>query len=224
MEHLFEHIALDINAHAYVKNPLSSDLGKRILFNSIQLIHQQGFENITFKKIAQHINTSEASIYRYFENKHQLLLYLISWYWAWLFFKIKYETHNISNPETRLKNALKVITEDRVNDDRIVHISEQDLYDIVIAESTKIYLSSKVDMENEKGLFAGYKKLVGEINQIIQEINPDFIYGNMLISTVIEGVHHQKFFAAHLPKLTNNINQNSIQEFYENLVLKTIKA
>ena len=37
-------------------------------------------EEFTFRKLAQKINTTEASVYRYFENKHRLLIYILAWY------------------------------------------------------------------------------------------------------------------------------------------------
>lgn len=45
----------------------------------------------------------------------------------------------------------------------------------------------------------------------------------MLISTVIEGAHHQRYFSKHLPFLTNvEAGKNNIVKFYTDLVQKTI--
>ncbi|MDH5608082.1 MAG: TetR/AcrR family transcriptional regulator, partial [Cyclobacteriaceae bacterium] len=41
------------------------------------MIAQIGFERFNFKKLSTTINSTEASVYRYFKNKHQLLDYLI---------------------------------------------------------------------------------------------------------------------------------------------------
>ena len=53
-----------------------------------------GFESFTFKKLAAKIESTEASVYRYFENKHKLLIYLVSWYWNWVEYRLDMEiTH-----------------------------------------------------------------------------------------------------------------------------------
>jgi AcrR family transcriptional regulator len=41
--------------------------------NGLILINKIGFEEFTFKKLSIEISTTEASIYRYFENKHQII-------------------------------------------------------------------------------------------------------------------------------------------------------
>lgn len=40
------------------------------------MIYKTGYEAFTFKKLAEDIGTTEAGIYRYFENKYKLLVYL----------------------------------------------------------------------------------------------------------------------------------------------------
>jgi hypothetical protein len=45
----------------------------------------------------------------------------------------------------------------------------------------------------------------------------------MLVTTVIEGVHHQHFFADHLPGLTTIIDgEDSISNFYKLFVFSII--
>ena len=58
------------------------------------------------------------------------------------------------------------------------------------------------------------------VGDIVLEINPTFKYPNMLISTVLEGAHNQRFFAQHLPRLTNTVEgEDAITEFYLQMVL-----
>ena len=82
MKNILEGIKINISPKIYVKDPETSELGKKILENSILLIDEIGFDNFTFKKLGQRIGSNESSIYRYFESKHKLLLYLTSWYWG----------------------------------------------------------------------------------------------------------------------------------------------
>ena len=80
MKELLSHIQIKVNDKVFVKDPQSSDLGQRIVSIGAKMIDELGFEEFTFKKLSKEINTTEASIYRYFENKHRLLIYLISIY------------------------------------------------------------------------------------------------------------------------------------------------
>ena len=73
-----------------LRNPLETELGRNIIEHSIILMDELGFEAFTFKKLAVKIDSNETSIYRYFENKHLLLLYLVVWYWNWVSFLIDY--------------------------------------------------------------------------------------------------------------------------------------
>ena len=77
-------IKISVNVGLYLKEPQNSTLGKKILKNSIILIDKNGFEAFTFTKLAEEIHSTEDSIYRYFKNKHILLLYLFNWYWEWV--------------------------------------------------------------------------------------------------------------------------------------------
>jgi AcrR family transcriptional regulator len=74
----------------FLRNPEQSELGKKIIMRSIQLIHEQGFKALTFKKLAEAIGSTEAGIYRYFENKHRLLIYITAWYWSWLEYRVPF--------------------------------------------------------------------------------------------------------------------------------------
>jgi hypothetical protein len=103
------------------------------------------------------------------------------------------------------------------------HINEKKLNQIIISESSKAYLTREVDEENKQGAFSAYKRLVGRVSEIVTEINADYKYPRMLISTVIEGAHHQRFFASHLHSLTDIVpGEDSITSFYKEMVIKAI--
>ena len=90
-------INLQINDGLYLKDPQMTPLGQKILQHSVLLIDELGFENFTFGKLAKLISSTEASIYRYFENKHKLFVYLLNWYWEWMRFRIDFNTMNITD-------------------------------------------------------------------------------------------------------------------------------
>jgi hypothetical protein len=70
---MIQNIQIQLNEHLYLKDPMQSELGKAMLNKSVELIYEIGFEEFTFKKLSVTIPTTEATIYRYFENKHRLL-------------------------------------------------------------------------------------------------------------------------------------------------------
>ncbi len=216
-------IVIRVNDRTYLKDPETSDLGKKILSVGIDLIDELGFESFTFRKLAKEINSSEASIYRYFESKHKLLLYFASWYWAWLDYQMDINLANVISPIERLERAIKLITAETKEDSNFSHINEIKLHRIVISDFSKAYLTKDVDQENKDGAFTGYKHLVGRVSDIIHELKTDYSYPHMLVSTVVEGAHMQRYFAQHLPKLTDQVRgEDSIQTFYTNLVFNAI--
>lgn len=225
MQDLLSNISIHVNENIFLKNPESSDLGKKIIQGGIELLDEAGFDAFTFNKLAKKINSTEASIYRYFESKHKFLLFITTWYWGWLEYRLVFALANINSPEDRMERAIKLLTEDVVEKGTFPHINEIKLYRIVVSESSKAYLTREVDQQNKEGCFTGYKRLVQRVSDIILEINPDFKYPHMLVSTVIEGAHHQRYFAEHLPKLTDEIkNGDAISQFYTDMVFKSIEC
>lgn len=215
MQALQSNIAIKINPKVFKKDPISSELGEKILRQGIDLIVELGFESFTFKKLAGRINSTEASIYRYFENKHNLLAYLTMWYWSWMEYKLVLKTLNIDCPKERLRRAIRCLTEEVVEDKEVSQIDEAKLHQIVITESSKVYMCKSVDSDNESGFFSVYKTLVQRVANIILEINPNFKYPHMLVTTIIEGAHHQRFFADHLPRLTDLVDgEDAVTTFY----------
>jgi AcrR family transcriptional regulator len=205
---------------------METELGRKILDFGIDLIDNLGFEKFTFKKLATAINSTEASIYRYFENKHKLLLYLVSWYWTWLEYLINYQTNNIDDPKRKLRLVVEALANAGTYDPNFAHIDEAALHRIVVAESSKAFLTKDVDGENEMGLFQGYKSLAGKIAGFLAEINPGYPYPKALAVTAIEASRMQIYFAQHFPSLTElelgNAGSSSTADFLEQLMLKSL--
>ena len=189
------------------------------------MIHELGFELFTFKKLGQEISSPESSIYRYFVSKHALLIYLTSWYWTWTEYRLVVTTSNVKSPEKRLKSAIEILTQPVTVDNSISYVNEVLLCEIVFSESLKSYHTIKVDEENKKGAFNSYKAAVKRVSDIVLEVAPTCKQPHMLISTVIEGAHQQKYFAEHLPSLTDKADKkNSITTFYTDLVFRFLKS
>ncbi len=91
-------LRIKMNEKLYLRDPESTELGRRIVKEAIVMIEALGFEEFTFQKLAEAVGTTEASVYRYFENKHRLLVYIIAWYWTWMEYLVVYNINNLSSP------------------------------------------------------------------------------------------------------------------------------
>jgi len=195
-------ISIVISDKYFEKDPQSSDLGRRIISDGVLLMDELGFEKFTFRKLATRINSTEASIYRYFENKLKLLLYLTTWYWAWVEHTIDYHTHHLNSPQDKLARIWEIICHVDVGHESELPINIVALRRIVEVESDKTYLTKEVDEINQQGLFKGFKGLCHKIAEIIAQINPTYEHPHALVSMMLESSHQQAFFAEHLPALT----------------------
>ncbi|MBB1192790.1 TetR/AcrR family transcriptional regulator [Flavobacterium sp. SOK18b] len=223
MDAILSNISIAINEKLYVKNPETSTLGKKIIENSILLIDEIGFDNFTFKKLGERIGSNESSIYRYFENKHKLLLYLSSWYWGWIEYKLVFATNNILIPIDRLKKAITIVTEKIEDDYATTHINENILNKIIIAEFTKTLLTKEVDEENKEGFFLVYKRVINRLIEMIVAINQEYPFAKSLASSIVEGALHQHFLKDHLKTITNCNETISPTDFYIDLVERIAK-
>jgi AcrR family transcriptional regulator len=224
MKDLLSTVNIKVNEKLFLKNPTSSDLGMKIINIGIELLEEVGFENFTFKKLATRIETTEASIYRYFECKHSFLLYLINWYWGMIEYRLLIETANIDDPIRKLYKSLHVITSVPNPENELVFQWELSLKSLVINESAKVYRTKTVDKENKEGAYSVYKSIVARIVELIEEINPNYPYPAMLISTIIESSNHQRFFKDHLPRLTNTLsNEDAYEHFALDIINKTLQ-
>lgn len=206
-------VQIQVNSNLYLRDPQETKLGKKIIQQGIQLIDEIGIENFTFKKLAAKMSSTEASIYRYFENKHALLVYLVSWYWEWVRFRIDFNAMNVEDPRRRLKITIKTIIDTIRLATPAEYIDRDLLHNIVVKEGIKAYHINQVDKENEMGYFTPYKALGQKIANIILAINPEFPYPKTLASNLLEMANNQMYFAEHLPKLTDlNMKNGDMSE------------
>lgn len=223
MNTILSNLKIQVNEKIYVKDPETSALGKKIIEQSILLIDEIGFDNFTFKKLGEKIGSNESSLYRYFENKHKLLVYLSSWYWSWMEYKLVFATNNISDPKEKLRKAITIITEKVEDDNSTEHINEAILNKIIIAEFTKTLHTKEVDQENKEGFFLIYKRVINRIVTIVNEVNPNYPYAKSLVSTIVEGSLHQHFLTEHLTTITDCNDSVSTTQFYLNLTENVLR-
>ncbi|KRO79158.1 MAG: TetR family transcriptional regulator [Polaribacter sp. BACL8 MAG-120531-bin13] len=206
----------------FIKDPETSVLGKNIITQGMELIHEMGFDGFTFKKLGTHIGSNESSIYRYFENKHKFLLYLSSWYWAWVEYNLVMETHSITDPKEKIIQAVTVLTRKVDNDSSNTPINLVLIHKIMISEFSKSFLTKSVDQENEQGLFVAYKRVHSRLQGFIKVANPSYNFSASLANTILAGVLQQYYYKDHFPSLTDCSDINEPCNYYINLIYKTL--
>lgn len=217
-----------MNHKLYLKDPEGSEIGRNILKSSVSLIKNLGFELFTFKKLAEEIGTTEATVYRYFENKHRLLNYIVAWYWHWLDYQLMFNTNNLTDNRQKINIISNILTwQLQGKHDTEYLFNLDDLHNIIIVESSKVYLTKNVSADNEDQLFKPYKNFCGHIAEIFREYNPNFIYSRSLASTIVEMAHFQDFFMTNLPSLTDFAETKSLEnvrDFLNSLVFSSLDA
>lgn len=215
------------NQRLYLRDPQDTKLGRNIIKYGILLVDEIGFEQFTFKKLAERIQSTEASVYRYFENKHNLLTYLVAWYWEWVSFQIDFHIMNISDPEQKLRIAIQSLVEASMENPAVDFVNESVLHRVVIDEGIKVYRTKQVDEENKDGFFIKYKALVKKVGDLILEVNAEFPYPNALASTLFEMANDHVYFAQHLPQLTDikieGDDFSEVRKMIDFLVFKLVK-
>jgi hypothetical protein len=196
-------LSFKVNEHIYLRDPESSELGKQIVKNAIDLIYELGFEHFTFKKLAAKMSTTEASIYRYFENKHRLLLYILNWYWSYMEFLVDFTIQNIQDPKEKLIKIITLFTQSLPESLGQLDYNKSYLNQIVLSESSKVYLIKEVKEINSYQVFKPYKDLCNKISEVMLSLNPTYTYSRSLSSTLIETAHSQQYFSKNLPRLTD---------------------
>jgi ferritin len=216
-------LSFRVNEHIYLRDPESSELGKQIVKNAIDLIYDLGFEHFTFKKLAIKMSTTEASIYRYFENKHRLLLYILNWYWSYMEFLVDFTLQNIQNPKEKLAKIIELFTQSLPESVGKLDYNKFLLNQIVLSESSKVYLIKEVQEINTHQVFKPYKDLCNKISEVILNINPTYKYSRSLSSTLIETAHSQQYFSKNLPRLTDVADQKD-ESFVFNFLYQFVFA
>ena len=214
-----------MNEGLYLRNPEDTDLGRKILKHSVELIYKLGFEAFTFKKLAEEIGSTEAGIYRYFENKHKLLIYITAWYFGWIEFQINFQTNNIKDHKVKLQKIISLLTSPIEDDKQTSYIDESLLHPVIVAEGSKAYLTKQVAEDNKSEFFQPYKDLCTLIGNVILAYNPTYRFPKSLASTIVEIAHFQNFFMHNLSSLTDFSKRNKeteIVEFLNDLVFSSL--
>lgn len=213
--------SITVNANTFNKDPMSSTLGGQLVIEGIYLLSEVGLEEFTFKKLAHKIGSTEASIYRYFSNKHMFLVYISNLYWKWLEQRLRDISFRKISHRERLEEALDVLI-DPVSDETDTEFPYQKLVEVISYEGPKVYLTRFKSDDNVEGVFLAFKTLCAELAQFILNLNPDYPFSHSLATTAIRAIQDQLFFSQNLPRLTD-IEENNTPKLKE-FILNTITA
>ena len=223
MKSLLSSLKLNISSYLYLKDPESSELGQKILSQSIEMIYELGIEDFNFKKLGQEIESNESSIYRYFENKYKLLQYLSAMYWGIIEYRLVIETNAIENHSDKLLKALKILTLKPENIDLYSNYDQLKLRDIIIEEFTKSYHRKEVNNNNEDGSLKIYKRLILRLVEIINAVDKNYDYPKALACHIIEGTLQQYYVQRHFKSLSDYDSENQVYNFFKDMITKVLK-
>ncbi len=216
-----------MNANLYLRDPEGTEIGKQIIKMAVKMIVDLGYEQFTFKKLAIEMSSTEATVYRYFENKHKLLIYLIDCYWSFIEFQVIFQLNNVKSAEERIKKLIDILVWEDNASAVFSELDQEALFYIAIAEGSKTYLSKDVDENNKELLFKPYKDLCARIALLFKEYNPKYKYPASLASTLVETAHMQYYFMQHLPRLSDfskKKNPKDIEGYLEHIVFGALNV
>jgi AcrR family transcriptional regulator len=219
-------VHIKVSEDLCLRDPEETKLGRTIIEQGIEMLDTEGYDALTFKKLAARINSTEASIYRYYQSKKQLLEYLLSWYWNWLEYQIDIKTTNLRDPEDKLDVIIEVLIKHDKTDAAMAHIDVDRLYRIVITESARVYLTKQQDSAREREIFHGYEKLCYHIADVLKEINSGYPFLAPLASTLVSGIHKQIFIQGYTPAFgkprVSEKDRREIHNFAKQLVVSAL--
>jgi AcrR family transcriptional regulator len=211
-------------AHFALKDPRQTRLGRNIVEHGIDMIADSGFEEMTFKKLGKVIGSPEASIYRYFENKHKFLLYVMALYWGMIDLHCKEIIESEIELEEKVSRILDILCTPPDIPINGHFIKGEIINTIVIGESVKTFMTKHVDDDNDHGAFVTLKSTTAHIAGILSEYSPAYPFPKALASTIIEMSLYQRYFSEHLPSMTDIGKHQSIVEDLKYWILGLLKA
>jgi AcrR family transcriptional regulator len=200
MDYLFRHLRLEPDAALYIKDPQRSETGQALLRCGARLMAEGGIETFTLKKLSVEAGCTEATVYRYFGNKHQLLMYLMNLYWGWLLYHAKLETANLDDARMKLQRIIRLLSGPlpSMPDEEFAN----DLFALALSEGVKTHLNYATGSEWKQGLFEGYERFAAHVEACLREYAPDYAYPMAWSATFIDAAMQQQFFLRHLPHFT----------------------
>jgi AcrR family transcriptional regulator len=220
MDAIHQHFHPDPALH--LKDPASSDIGRALLVQGLDLMLELGLEAFTFRKLAQRAGTTEVTAYKYFANKQRLLQYYFQLYWLWLRQVGSHEVERAEEPQAVLGRVVQILCGIWPTTLPPLQLDPTGLRRLVIAEGMKSYLHKNVDDDNARRLFHPYKELSAFVASRLVACRADVPWPRSFATTVIEMAHSLPFLMEHLPSLTELSSRRDLKQLAEHLLHRTI--
>lgn len=216
------HIDIDISKNLSIKDPFSSELGKKIVLNGLSLINHYGFEDFNFKKLAVACSTTEASVYRYFNNKVQLLAFLTAYYWNWTEYLTEQYCSVAKSPKNKLSILVNIICNNELDPGNINGISYTDLHQLITCEWQKLIYNKETKLIPANAAFEDYKRFKKMAAVILTDINKNIKEPQAIITTLIIAANTQLFFSKKFQSLSSiqQPSKSKIVQFIYTTALK----
>lgn len=216
------HIDIDISKNLSIKDPFSSELGKKIVINGLSLINHYGFEDFNFKKLAVACSTTEASVYRYFNNKVQLLAFLTAYYWNWTEYLTELYCNAAKSPKAKLTVLINVICNHEISPENINGIQYNDLHQLINCEWQKLIYNKETKLIPANAAFEDYKRFKKMASAILTDLNKNLKEPQAIITTIIITANTQLFFSKKFQTLSSiqQPTKGKVVQFVYNTALK----
>ena len=205
-----------------LRDPEQTALGRSMLVGGLELMNEVGLEAFTFRKLALRLGSTEASLYKYFPNKHRLLQYYFQLYWLWLRQLCGREVERSLDPNDALRRSVEAICGVWPRDLPELQLDPRALRLLVIEEGMKSYLHKNVDADNAKRLFAPYKALSAFLAERLTACRRGVPMPRSFATTVIEMAHSLPFAMEHLPSLTELSSRKDLRQLARHLLHRTV--
>lgn len=223
MHRILKNINIPVSHEIFIKDPISSALGKRILTESLALIEARGMEAFNFKMLSRDVECTEAAIYRYFENKNKLLLYFINWYWGWLEHNLVYSTANLESPEDKVKMAINLVVEGPIYLENL-YLNISSLKKVVMQESNKSFMSKELKSNVKSSMLHQFYDFSERFKDLIIQYKPNYPFPKVVVSTLIWSSNLNAFSKLYMADLIeDNFNGQNKLDFYYNMVFNSLK-
>jgi hypothetical protein len=141
-------------------------------------------------------------------------------------FLVDFTIQNIQDPKEKLIKIITLFTQSLPESVGQLDYNKSYLNQIVLSESSKVYLIKEVKEINSYQVFKPYKDLCNKISEVMLSLNPTYTYSRSLSSTLIETAHSQQYFSKNLPRLTdvsNTKEEEFVFNFLSQLVFSALK-
>jgi hypothetical protein len=136
-------------------------------------------------------------------------------------FLVDFTVQNIENPKEKLTLIINLFTQALPESTNLLDYNKSFLNQIVLSESSKVYLVKEIKEINSFQVFKPYKDLCNKIAEVMLSLNPTYAYSRSLSSTLIETAHSQQYFSKNLPRLTD-ISSDKDEKFVFNFLSQIV--